>query len=186
MGIMTRFIKLCKADIHGVMDQLEDKDLLLRQSLREMEEELGRKQAEYDKMIASNSRMKQEFGKYSEEIEKSEKDLATAIEKDRDDIAKFIIRKLKPVVSHKEELGRRIETMDDEISGFKECLETQQRQYEQVRLKSEAFFRKKEHAKWDGKFSGIVQCAASMEPSDEEVELELLRRRESLQKGGVK
>ena len=29
MGIMTRFIQLCRADIHGVMDQIEDKGLLM-------------------------------------------------------------------------------------------------------------------------------------------------------------
>ena len=31
MGIMTRIMRLCKADLHGVMDQLEDKELLLKQ-----------------------------------------------------------------------------------------------------------------------------------------------------------
>ena len=34
MGIMTRFMRLCKADMHGVIDRLEDKGLLLKQYLR--------------------------------------------------------------------------------------------------------------------------------------------------------
>ena len=33
MSIMTRFVRIFKADIHGVMDQLEDKGLLLKQYL---------------------------------------------------------------------------------------------------------------------------------------------------------
>ena len=44
MGIMTRMLRLCKADVHGVMDQLEDKGLLLKQYLREMETSLGHKE----------------------------------------------------------------------------------------------------------------------------------------------
>ena len=31
MGIFSRMVKLCTADLHGVMDQLEDKGLLLKQ-----------------------------------------------------------------------------------------------------------------------------------------------------------
>ena len=53
MGIITRFIRVCKADIHGVMDQLEDKDLLLKQHLRDMEVELSRKEARIRRLVAS-------------------------------------------------------------------------------------------------------------------------------------
>ena len=50
MGIMTRFTRLCKADLHGVLDQLEDKGLLLKQSLRDMESEIGRKETKLGQM----------------------------------------------------------------------------------------------------------------------------------------
>ena len=44
MGIMSRMLRLWKADLHGVMDQLEDKALVLKQYLREMEVSLKQKQ----------------------------------------------------------------------------------------------------------------------------------------------
>ena len=53
MGIMTRLIKICKADVHGVMDQLEDKALLLKQHLRDMQETLTAKETELKKMMTS-------------------------------------------------------------------------------------------------------------------------------------
>ena len=40
MGLFSRITRLCRSDLHGVMDQLEDKNLLLKQYLREMEEAL--------------------------------------------------------------------------------------------------------------------------------------------------
>ena len=43
MGLANRMYRIWKADIHGIMDQMEDKGLLLRQHLREMEEELARR-----------------------------------------------------------------------------------------------------------------------------------------------
>ena len=45
MRIVTRIIRIFKADIHGVIDQLEDQDLLLKQYLRDMEEALHQKEA---------------------------------------------------------------------------------------------------------------------------------------------
>lgn len=46
MTLMTRFSRLFRADLHAVLDRLEEPDVLLRQALREMEQSLidGRRQ----------------------------------------------------------------------------------------------------------------------------------------------
>ena len=87
MGIMTRFVRLCKADVHGVMDQLEDKGLLLKQYLRDMEEELSQKEARLRKLVVSRDKLQQDYDKYSEECEKLDQDIESALKKDKDDIA---------------------------------------------------------------------------------------------------
>ena len=51
MAIITRMIRLFKADIHGVMDQIEDQGLLLKQHLRDMEATLVQKEAGLKKMV---------------------------------------------------------------------------------------------------------------------------------------
>ena len=55
MGIMTRMLRLCKADVHGVMDQLEDKGLLLKQYLREMETSLGHKEQQISGLSSAST-----------------------------------------------------------------------------------------------------------------------------------
>ncbi len=55
MAILARIIKIFKADIHGVMDRLENRELLLKQHLREMEEILNRKEAKLRQMTASHN-----------------------------------------------------------------------------------------------------------------------------------
>ena len=50
MGIMTRIMRVWRADLHGVMDQLEDKGLLLKQYLREMEDSLQQKTARCEQL----------------------------------------------------------------------------------------------------------------------------------------
>lgn len=183
MSIMTRFVRLCKADIHGVMDQLEDKGLLLNQYVRDMEEELAQKEAKLKKMKTSRDGAKQEHEKYSREIGNLEKDLAVAIEKDKDDIARFIIRKLRPLSTHQDELGNHIKILDLEIAQFQGCVDEQRLQYEQLQLKSAEYFRKTEREQWEKTLSSAVPNSRSGELSEEEVELELLRRKQAVQGG---
>lgn len=181
MGITTRFLRLCKADIHGLMDQLEDKRLLLKQHLRDMEEELSRKQARLKRMVASREQAQREHEKHSLECEKLDQDLAVAIDKDKDDIARRLIKRLKPLAHHRDQLGRHIETLDLEIRQLRDCVEEQRLQYEQLQLRSAQYLHRAEREQRDD----IISHDITQEPSEEEVELELLQRKEA-KRGGEK
>ena len=184
MGILTRIVRLCKADIHGVMDQIEDRGLLLRQHLRDMEKALSLKEARLKKMAVSRRQAQQEYDKYKRECEKIEQDLTMSIEKDRDDIARLLIKKLKPMAGHKDELGHHIEALDHEISQLRDCVEKQRLQYEQFRLKSSEYCHRTEQHEREKTMSAILPDMISRDLCDEEIELELLQRKEAL-KGGV-
>ncbi|MEE9401688.1 MAG: PspA/IM30 family protein [Desulfobacteria bacterium] len=185
MAIMTRFMRLCKADIHGVMDQLEDRGLVLKQYLRDMEQELDQKEARLKKIVASRDQAQREYEKYTRESEKLEQDLSVAIEKDKDDIARVLIRKLKPLTYHRDELGRHIETLNRETTQFGKCVEEQRLQYEQLQLRCTEYFQGVEREQWEKAMSDIAPHSVSREPSEEEVELELLQRKEAI-KGGAR
>ena len=86
MGIITRVLRICKADIHGVMDQLEDKELLLKQYLRDMAEALEQKEARLKKMNLSRSHAVRKRDKYNQDIEKLDQDLEVAIKRDKDNL----------------------------------------------------------------------------------------------------
>ena len=180
MGIFTRIVRICKADIHGVMDQLEDQGLLFKQHLRDMEKALSHKEARLNKLAASRQQTAEDLEKYKEEIKKTEQDLTVSIEKGRDDIARMLIKKLKPMTLHRDELKRHIEIMEREIAQMQEVVAKQRRQYEQFQLKSKAFDHKREQQEWETQMSTIVPKHTLQDISDEEVELELIQRKEAL------
>jgi phage shock protein A len=97
MAILTRIFQLFKADIHGVMDQIEDQGLLLKQHLRDMQESLVQKETQLKKMGTARDQAQQEFQMGKKETDNLESDLEVAIKKDRDDIARMLIKKLKPL-----------------------------------------------------------------------------------------
>ncbi len=184
MGILTRIVRICKADIHGVMDHIEDQGLLLKQHLRDMEKALSQKEARLKNMMASRRRSQREYEKYKSESQKIEQDLTASIEKERDDIARLLIRKLKQLAVHKDEIGRYIEVLDQDIAQLQDFLEKQQLQYEQLQLKSKEFFHKTEQKEFEYNLSSIIPDNNSQDLSEEEVELELLQRKEAIV-GGV-
>lgn len=186
MGIMTRLVRLFKADVHGVMDQMEDKGLMLKQHLRDMREELDRKESHLASMLATREEAEREVHMRSREIEALEQDLALAIAKEKDDIARTLIRKLKPLASHREGLGRHIETLDADIARFRTALDEQRLIYEQLTLKANEQMRRAERQQWKSMMTAdaLRPCCQGTEPAEAEVELELLRRKESI-KGGA-
>ena len=180
MGIMTRVVKIFKADIHGVMDQLEDQGLLLKQHLREMEEALNLKEAKLNKMLASRNQMQKEYDKYKQQTEILEKDLAVSIHKNKDDIARMLIRKIIPLSSLRDELAGNMKALNEEISAYKDHLDQQRLQYEQLRHRSVEFFQKTQMQEWRNDLSDVVPNGKYGEVSDEEIELELIKRKEAL------
>ncbi len=180
MGIMTRIVRIFRADIHGVMDQLEDKELLLKQYLRDMEAALAEKEARLRKLKTARNQAGQEHAKYNLEIEKIEQDLCVAVQKDKDDIARLLIKKLKPLSRLRDDLQSHLDTLDQEMVGFKDCISKQRLQYDLLKHRSTEFLYRVEQNQWEKVHTMYSPGNICDEVSDEEIELELLQRKEAL------
>jgi len=183
MAIVRRLSRLCRADLHGVLDQLEDKELLLKQVLRDMEAELARKETRIRRMHASREQARRDLELQGKEQNKLEQDLSVAVEKNRDDISRFLIRKLKAVDRHREALRAQVESLQEEIAALQGTVTEQRLQVEQLKLRAREFSRGTERQRRENLLSSCASCPVPWEPSDEAVELELLRRKEAAQGG---
>lgn len=185
MAVLSRMMRLFKADVHGVMDQLEDKGLLLKQYLREMEASLEEKEGRLNRIESALRQAVSEIDQREEEVQKLENDLDLAVRKEKDDIARMLIRKRRSLQGSCEQLKHQTETLTQEKSSLFETLARQRLQYDQLKVKVATF---RQQARSEG-FDGII---AADEPSqawrtltEEEIELELLQRKEAVQKGGA-
>jgi len=184
MGIMTRLLKLCKADIHGAMDQLEDKALLLKQYLREMESSLRLKESRLHQLMQSIQKMQRDLGLRREEINKLEKDLELSLRKKMDDIAKLLIRKKKARKSGCEQLQRHLEILKEEKDQLRQLVHEQRCRYDQLRMKAAAYFRQVEQHRFQETDTEFGDSAGFYATDEEEIELELIRRKEAIRQGG--
>jgi phage shock protein A len=184
MGIMTRMLRLCKADVHGVMDQLEDRGLLLRQYLREMEASLENKERQIHDMTRNAEQLQRQALRHGEEMEKLETDLNLALEKEKDDIARMLIRRRRALETACRCIKDRHEAITREKTALSATLADQRLQYETLEAKAQACCRQDDQRPWVEKNGFDTEQWGPIEPREEEVELELLQRKEALRKGG--
>jgi phage shock protein A len=184
MGIMTRILRLWKADIHGVMDQFEDKELLLKQHLREMDNNLHNREGHLKHISETLHRTRNDLTTRQLEIEKLEKDLTLALTKEKDDIAKLLIRKVRVQQKHCEHMQQQYESMEKEQEQLSQLIEEQKLQYETLKIKAAAFCRQAEQTKFYDANAVSNTTGDTCTIDEEEIELELMRRKENLQKEG--
>lgn len=186
MGIMTRLTRLFKADLHGVMDQLEDKELLLRHYLREMESNLQEKKGRLKLLHQEQQKREAGLAARQQEIDTLERDLQLALRKEKDEIARLLIRKLRLQQREHMHLNQQLEALRREHRSLATILEEQGVRYETLKVKAASAGQTCEQNRhWDE--SSVVPGEGRVYvPDDGEIELELMRRKEEVRqcKGG--
>lgn len=185
MGIVTRMLRLCKADFHGVMDHLEDKQLLLKQYLREMESSLQQKETRLQQIVQTMRHIERDLELRSEEIEKLEKDLDLALHKEKDEIARLLIRKQRVQKAGWERQQHRVQLLAEEKEQLSRLIEDQRCRHDQFKIKSANFLHQAEPCGLEEADALMGATAAPYAADDEEIELELIRRKDQIRHGGA-
>ena len=176
MGLWNRFATLMKADAHGVVDAIEDRSLLLRQHLREAEGELDRKKARLEGLRVEEKEIADNLERMAETIAGLEEDIDLAMVGGKEDLARFAIKKLLPFERRRKAMQQRTKVVHEEIGALEETVERQETELENLRIRVKAYLAQsdREGLGFDDPFA--MPLAPLVE--DEEVELELLRRRQ--------
>jgi phage shock protein A len=173
MRLFERMALLVRADAHGVLDQLEERALLARQHLREAELEVDRKRARAEALGEEARRVGEQAQKLAAEVTALDQDVELALRGDKDELAHFAVRRLLPKRRALETLRVREGELGDAQTRLAERLEEQERSLEDLRL------RVKTHLAAARSEAAFEVPDPLTEVPDEEVELELLRRREA-------
>jgi phage shock protein A len=182
MGIrlFDRIAMLVKADAHGLVESLEERSLLLKQYVREAELELDHKRARLEALREEDARLREAVARGEAEIRALDADVTLAIAAGKDDLARFAIRRLLPRRAEIATARAQIEQHAGEIHALTEKLEQQQAQLEALRSRARAELARDRE--------GGEAPPWRHEPlvAEEEVELELMRRRRAAAEGGTK
>jgi len=168
MQFAQRVGRLVRADAHGLIESLEDQELLLKQHLREADLELQRKRARIEVLSEEERLLRDEVKRLEDEVANLDADMHLALAKEREELARFAIRKIIPRRREATALAARIAEVVEERERLVERLATQETEFQALRgrVRTHLEARPREESPGDV-LAGAV--------AEEEVEIELLR-----------
>ncbi len=137
MALITRLTRLFRADLHAVLDRMEEPDLLLKQALREMEEAL----ASDERRLRASTRERDQLLARTADLDRSldsmagELDLCFAAGKD--DLARALVRRRLEAERLRALLQRKRQDLDAELAALQERVRENRVRLEAVRQKAE-------------------------------------------------
>ena len=173
-----RLSRLVRADAHGIIESLEDRSLLLKQHLREAELELQRKRARLATLGEEGQRLAEDAARLDAAVRGLDEDTRLALAGEREDLARFAIRKLLPKRGEVVALRARIDEIRAERERLAPKLEAQEAEFETLRG------RVREQLDADAHATASTAAGGEWRAAEEEVEMELLRRMQAA--GGTK
>ncbi len=156
-----------KAEGHGVIDAVEDKALLLRQYVREAEAELNRKRAKHEAMDAESKALERETQRLVTRQNQLDQDIGLALSSDKEELARHAIRQRIPLDRRVQQIAERQRVLAEDSQELGKLIAEQEGMFETLRARTRQYV---EHGD-----EGSLERPAIV--SDEDVELELLRRR---------
>lgn len=179
MSLIKRWTTLIRADAHGVVDALEDKALVLRQHLRDAAAELDRKRCRVAALEAEGQEIDKEAERSARRIADLDGDVAMALDNGQEDLARYAIKRLLPLRHAAEELERRRRAVNEERAELGERLAEQEAEYQLLESRVQGHLARLESER-EGRCTGLGR---ELVVTDEDVELELLRRRQTVEGG---
>ncbi len=173
LRLLDRIARLLAADAHGVVESLEERSLLLKQYLREAELEVNRKRARLEAVREDEKRLREALRRHEDDIGALDQDVALALAAGKEDLARFAIRRLLPRRATLKALGTRIAERAEESRALAERVDVQQTRLDALRTRVRAELAR------DASGPDVSACGHDDAVADEEVELELMRRRDA-------
>ena len=176
MALINRVTRLFKADFHAVLDRIEEPEQLLKQAVREMEDDL----AETEQRIKICAHDQEALGTRKDEIESKltqiDEELDLCFASKKLDLARGLIKKKLEA----ERLSRRLSSQHDasakHLNAQRAMLEENRATLEGLRQKAELFAQRMP-AEGESEFDDIAWMARELSVSDDEVEVAFLREK---------
>jgi phage shock protein A len=174
MRLLERITTLVRADAHGVVERLEERGLLVRQHLRDAELALGEDRARLDALGEEAERLDEETRRREASVADLDADVALALAREESGLARFACRRLLAERAALGTTARRAQALGVERARLEARVEAREEELQALRERARALL-----ARTRREEAPAPDRAPAAGISEEEVDLELLRRREA-------
>jgi phage shock protein A len=178
MALVNRISRLFKADFHAVLDQIEEPEALLKQAIRDMEDDL----ATTEQRVALCAHDQEALAARKSEIESAigeiDTELDLCFESKKDSLAKSLIKKKLEAERILKRLNSKHVSNEQYLDEQRKALDDNRATLESLRQKAELFAqRAPARIGSDSEFDDITWLARETSVSDDEIEIAYLREK---------
>ncbi|GMR16259.1 MAG: hypothetical protein BMS9Abin31_0578 [Gammaproteobacteria bacterium] len=119
MALITRISRLFRADFNAVLDRIEEPDVLLKQALREMEEDVHSDAHKLKLLEKKHSQVKENINELEEDIARINQELDICFESNEVSLARSQVKRKIEILHYEKYMKSKLKTTDVKISELK-------------------------------------------------------------------
>ncbi|MBN1379959.1 MAG: PspA/IM30 family protein [Gammaproteobacteria bacterium] len=176
MTIVNRLSRLLQADLHAVLDSIEEPYAVLKQAVREMEEELARSTQRVKSLGNECESLLQRETEIEQSIARIDEELGICFEAENESLARPLIKRKLELQRFLKSISKKRETTQKQHTEVQAQLEENRTRFESMRQKSEILA--EEYASNSKRHDDdFTWTAPDLMVADDEVEVALLREK---------
>jgi phage shock protein A len=172
MALINRMSRLLTADVHAVLDRLEEPEALLKQAIREMEEELARAERQVRTLENESATLGDRRGAVRALLAELEDQLDVCFANGNDELARKVLRRRLENERLDNHIAQRQAAVEADLDRQRTTARDQAEQLDVMRQKADLFAR---HPR------GRERAGSEFAVGDAEVEVAFLRERHKRQ-----
>jgi phage shock protein A len=178
MALINRISRLFKADFHAVLDQIEEPEALLKQAIRDMEDDLASAEQRVTLCAHDQEALAGQKRELKNTITEFDTQLDLCFESEKDDLAKSLIRKKLEADRVLKRLDSQYTTNEKYLKEQRTLLKENGAALESLRQKAELFaHRAPAHSNNGTEFVDIASMTREMSVGDDEIEIAYLHEK---------
>jgi len=135
MALITRISRLFRADFNAVLDRIEEPDVLLKQALREMEEDLSRDKQQVKLLQDESSQLEVKLEQLEKDINETDKELDICFESDETTLARSQVKKKLELQRYQKHCQSKLESTQKKLSDLNKRLDENTARYTSMQQK---------------------------------------------------
>jgi phage shock protein A len=175
MTIIARITRLFKADLHGILDGLEEPEEVIKQAIRDMEEEIATQEHHLEERRAVLQRLAREAQETTAALQELESQIELCFAAENEPLAKNLIRKRLEIARRAKGLARAQEETQAQSNGLATRIATQKAQLASVVQKLKTYEATRPSQPWTSSTGAPFQGGSVI--TDDEVEVAFLEEK---------
>lgn len=139
MAIINRVSRLFTADVHAVLDRIEDPEVLLRQCIREMEQDLDAGERRIGGLTLEREQLASRKHQCGRSLEEIATQLDVCFEAGEADLARGLIRRRLELEQQCGRLRQRLGDVDEALAESRAVMQQNRSRLESMQQKAELF-----------------------------------------------